>query len=43
VDVVDGANINVKMLMPINKPIRYKLHKAVDISVKLQRNGDEVT
>jgi hypothetical protein len=27
----------------MNKPIWYKVHKAVDISVKLQTNGDEVT
>jgi len=31
------------MLVSMNKPISYKLYKAVDILVKRQRNGDELT
>jgi len=42
-DFEDGANINFKMLISINKPISYKVYKAVDISVNRQRNGDELT
>jgi len=43
VDFENGASINLKMLMSMNKSISYKVYKAVDISVKRQRNGIELT
>jgi len=39
----NGAHGNVGMLMSINKPIWYRFIKQLILSVKLQRNGDEVT
>jgi hypothetical protein len=42
VDFEDGASINLKVLMSMNKPISYEVYKAVDISVKLQKNRVEL-
>jgi len=31
VDTEDGVYLNVRMLMTMNKPTEYKIHKAVDV------------